>query len=592
MDRKGIIALVLAVATLIAWTYFNGKDMQRQAAIRAKEQEVAAAKAKADEAAKAAEKPAVETTAAVATPAKPATPAEPEKKDTVQSESVEYTFTNLGGGISTALLKTHEAEHGKRMILNEFGNIPIGAMSEVAGEGVHAPFQAKVEGGKITFDRTDARQLEVTKTFTVPQATTLDKDYIVQLDVTFANHAKEPLNVPAYYIHTGASAPVHEKDSALYTGFKWQGGKLVDTMYFDKGWFHPERPVFTAAQPGIAWAGVANQYFTTLITAGQESGSNPPDAKDRGDAIWTTRFPIDNAAWEESGRANSNTEVKRYGVNGALQMPAFSLAPGETRVQHFSIYAGPREYGRLRLMPDGQADILGFSDVPGLFSFLGPFIGFFSRMLLFSLNTIHSWVGSYAVAIIILTLIIKSLLWPMQNKANRSMKRMQALQPKMNEIREKYKEDPARMNTEVMKLYKDYGVNPLGGCLPAFIQMPVFFGFYNMLGKAVELRNAKFLWVHDLSQPDTLFHLPGLGYPVNILPLCMAATMFWQMSASPKSGDPSQQKMFMIMPLIFIMFCYNYASALALYLTVQNLVSVVQLYATRNQAAPQLKKIK
>jgi YidC/Oxa1 family membrane protein insertase len=142
----------------------------------------------------------------------------------------------------------------------------------------------------------------------------------------------------------------------------------------------------------------------------------------------------------------------------------------------------------------------------------------------------------------------------MQNKATRSMKRMQLLQPKMTELREKYKDDPTRMNTEVMKLYKDYGVNPMSGCWPAFVQMPIFFGFYNMLGKAVELRNSKFLWVHDLSQPDTLFHLPGLGFPVNILPLCMAGTMLWQMSASPKTGDKSQQQLFMLMPLVFVTF--------------------------------------
>jgi YidC/Oxa1 family membrane protein insertase len=122
------------------------------------------------------------------------------------------------------------------------------------------------------------------------------------------------------------------------------------------------------------------------------------------------------------------------------------------------------------------------------------------------------------------------------------------------------------------------------------VQIPIFFGFYNMLGKAVELRNSKFLWVHDLSQPDTIWHLPFGGYPLNVLPLLMAGTMLWQMSLSPKSGDPMQQKIFMFMPLIFIAFCYNFASALALYWTVQNLFSVVQLYATRNQAAPTLQK--
>jgi YidC/Oxa1 family membrane protein insertase len=119
----------------------------------------------------------------------------------------------------------------------------------------------------------------------------------------------------------------------------------------------------------------------------------------------------------------------------------------------------------------------------------------------------------------------------------------------------------------------------------------MFFGFYNMLGTAVELRNSSFLWVDDLSQPDTVWHLPGLGIPLNVLPLLMAVTMFWQMAISPKSGDPIQQRVFMFVPLIFIFFCYNFASALALYWTVQNLFSIVQLYLTRNQAAPVLQKV-
>jgi YidC/Oxa1 family membrane protein insertase len=231
-------------------------------------------------------------------------------------------------------------------------------------------------------------------------------------------------------------------------------------------------------------------------------------------------------------------------------------------------------------MPNGEAEVMDF----GMF-------GIVSKTLLNTMNWLHGKVGTYAAAIIILTLIIKSLLWPMQNKATQSMKRMQLLQPKMTDIREKYKDDPTRMNTEVMKLYKDYGVNPLSGCLPMLIQIPIFFGFYNMLGKAVELRNSKFLWVHDLSQPDTIWHFPMVGWPLNVLPLLMAATMLWQMSLSPKSGDPMQQKIFMFMPLIFIGFCYNFASALALYWTVQNLFSVAQLYATRNQAPPTLQKV-
>src|SRR5205823_12215874 len=119
-----------------------------------------------------------------------------------------------------------------------------------------------------------------------------------------------------------------------------------------------------------------------------------------------------------------------------------------------------------------------------------------------------------------LTTIIKLVLWPIQNRANRSMRQMSALSPKMQELREKYKDDPTRMNQEVMKLYKSYGINPVGGCLPMVIQIPIFFGLYNMLSQAVELRIANFLWVSDLSQADTVAQLSLVGWaiPVTIVP--------------------------------------------------------------------------
>jgi len=172
----------------------------------------------------------------------------------------------------------------------------------------------------------------------------------------------------------------------------------------------------------------------------------------------------------------------------------------------------------------------------------------------------------------------------------KSMRKMSVLAPKMKEMREKYKDDPVTANQETMKLYKDYGVNPFGSCLPMLIQIPIFFGFYTMLGSAVELRNSGFLWVEDLSQPDTVFRLGG--FPINILPIVMGATMVWQMAISPKTGDVAQQRIMMLMPLMFLAFCYNYASGLALYWTTQNLFSIVQLYITRNEPLPTLTKVK
>ncbi|MGB8465952.1 MAG: YidC/Oxa1 family insertase periplasmic-domain containing protein, partial [Terrimicrobiaceae bacterium] len=306
----------------------------------------------------------------------------------------------------------------------------------------------------------------------------------------------------------------------------------------------------------ITWTGVASQYFTTIVTT----------LKTKGVSAWATRF--------ETRKLN---DVPVYGIQGGLGMPAFTLAPGQSVTESFEIYAGPKEISQLRKLGGGQDSVMNF----GMF-------GFVSEFLLWAMNSLKTVFDSYAAAIIVLTLIIKTLLWPIQNKATNQMRKMSLLSPKMTELREKYKDDPQKMNEEVMKLYREYGVNPFSGCLPMLIQIPIFFGFYAMLGSAIELRNSSFLWVHDLSQPDTVFRL--WGFPINVLPIVMAGTMIWQMAISPKSGDAMQQRIFYFMPVVFLVFCYNYASGLALYWTTQNLFSIVQLYLTRNKPLPTLEK--
>jgi YidC/Oxa1 family membrane protein insertase len=174
------------------------------------------------------------------------------------------------------------------------------------------------------------------------------------------------------------------------------------------------------------------------------------------------------------------------------------------------------------------------------------------------------------------------------------MRRMSTLAPKMQELKAKYKDDPTRMNQEVMKLYKEHGVNPVGGCLPMMIQIPIFFGLFSMLGQAAELRNASFLWVPDLSQPDTLFTIPGMGWipilgqpgiglPINVLPILMGASNVWLMKMTPNTGDAMQRRILMFMPVIFLVFCYNFAAALALYYTTQNLFTILQLWHNQRQ---------
>jgi YidC/Oxa1 family membrane protein insertase len=585
MDRKAIVAIALSLVTLFAWTYYSQKQTEKMNAWRKTQRDAA-------EAAKAAAEPAAAAPEAVpVAPVEPSAPAAPvamAQTEKVTTPSVAYTLTNLGGGVARVELLKHAAEKNTRMVLNEFATVPIGAVTLQPDENLQAPFTQSVDpnAGVATYERTIGDHLLLTKRFQLPRAGDRE-EYAFKIDVTFANRGTAPAAVPGYYMHLGGAAPIHQTDQAIYTGFTYHGAsKFIDATWFGGGGFlgigGGARPVYPDKQKtlmGVRWAGVTNQYFSTIVSPLVTATDSAGQSQQRGNGVWARRFTVTDAAWEAAGHTKNGT-AERLGVEGALGMPGFTLAPGETRAQSFQIYAGPREYSRIKRLGSDEEQVMDF----GMF-------GFVSKTLLNSMNWLNARLGSYAAAIIVLTIIIKLLLWPLQNKATNSMKRMALLSPKMTELREKHADNPQKMNEEIMKLYKDYGVNPVGGCLPMLVQIPIFFGFYNMLGKAVELRNSKFLWVQDLSQPDTIAHLPLLGWPLNVLPLLMAATMFWTMAISPKSGDATQQKIFMFMPLIFVFFCYNFASALALYWTVQNIFSVAQLYATRNQAPPTLEKV-
>jgi len=601
MDRKGIIAVTLAFVTLVFWYIENTKEMAR---LNAAKQEAAAMEA-AEKAAKPAapDQPAAAAAAAAAgapaapgapaVPAAPVVPAVPEQIEKVPTPDVEYAFTNLGGGITRVTLlkhavREHPGDPDRFVELNTFGDAPIGAVTETPGEGDAAALAVysvkRTETGEVICERTDAaRQLQIVKKFTLPKAGT-EREYQADLDLTFTNLGSQQISSPGFYVCAGSAAPMHKGDRPDYTGFGWYHDKSFgfkdSTSFMTRGamGFLPfgrtDAPVFEEKFEKTDWTAVTNQYFSTIIQAPNETGAG----------IWAYRFAVDKSLIDavqplvRTPRPVPGPNARVYAVEGALGLPGFTLAPGASVTQHFSIFTGPREYKRLQALGGHEEEIMSFG-----------WVGAVSKVLLFSMIWLKGKLGSYAVAIIVLTLVIRSLMWPLQNKATQSMKKMQLLQPEMNKLKEKYADDPTKMNQELMKLYKVYQINPLAGCLPMFVQLPIFFGFYNMLGKAVELRNATFFWVHDLSQPDTVAAVAGI--PVNVLPLMMAGTMLAQMQLSPKSGDPAQQKMMMFMPLIFIYMCYNYASALALYWTATNLFSIVQLYVTRNKTTPVLQKV-
>lgn len=492
-----------------------------------------------------------------------------EKIVVLRNSDVELRLTNRGGGIKEAVLLKQVAEKGQRVVLNSAESAPIGALIEEpsAPELPEFTLSSKSDSA-VQFERTTPEQVSIRKRFFFEQSPEKKDNFVAEMDVDLENRGSASYRSAGYFVALGSAAPIHPKDYPSYTRLVWSiGGKAKG---IDVGWFgggggilglgqHAARPFYQENIGGAEWVAVSNQFFTTLLA--------PLTAK--ANAVWGRRFDIERAP-----------DQKLLGIEGSFGMPGFQLQAGQTYTARFEIYAGPKLYHRLALLEHNEAEVMDF----GMFKLVCQF-------LLNFMNLLHSWLGDYGLAILALTTIIKLTLWPIQNKANRSMRQMAALSPKMQELKEKYKDDPTRMNQEVMKLYKQYGINPLGGCLPMMIQIPIFFGLFKMLGQAVELRNAKFLWVRDLSQPDTVAHLPLLGWPVNIIPLCMAATQIWLMAMTPKTGDATQRRVMMFTPLIFLFICYNFAAALALYYTTQNLFSILQFYLNKNQPMPKLEKV-
>jgi YidC/Oxa1 family membrane protein insertase len=576
MDRTAWIVVTLCVIGLVTWTWWSGKHQPPRPATPAlSPTPPPLATASASAAPLTSASPAA--AAASSTPAGEATPAFAEKAETLRNDDVELHLTNRGGGIREAALLNHIGQGDQRVVINinSKDQLPIGAMIEQPNAPKLDEFALSREpDGSVKCERS-ADNVIVRKKFFFPPSKEKKDNFLAEMDVDLVNGGAQPYTNPGYFVALGSAAPIHPKDYSYYTRLVWcidGKAKGVDVNWFGGGGGlfgigqHAAQPFYQQDLANADWAAVSDQFFTTLIA--------PLTVK--ANSVWGRRFDI-------------SPEQKMYGLAGALRMPGFQLPPGQTYSARFEIWAGPKLYHRLaRLDKDygghgefdhNEAEIMDF----GIFKIV-------SQFLLNFLNWLHGFIGSYGWSILALTAIIKIVLWPLQDKANRSMRRMSLLNPKIQELREKYKDDPTRMNQEVMKLYKDYGINPVGGCLPMMIQIPIFFGLFKMLGQAVELRNAHFLWVHDLSQPDTVGYLPVLGWPINIIPLCMAATQIWLMAMTPKTGDATQRRVMMFTPLIFLFICYNFAAALALYYTTQNLFSIVQFYYNKRQPLPTLEK--
>ncbi len=257
----------------------------------------------------------------------------------------------------------------------------------------------------------------------------------------------------------------------------------------------------------------------------------------------------------------------------------FNLGKNESTIRNFTLYLGPRDLYILKTLNKNLEKAVNF----GWFDII-------AKPLLVALRFFNKYLSNYGLSIILLTILIKILFWPLTRKSYQSMKEMRKLQPMMAKLREKYKNNKQEMNKQLMGLYKTYKINPMGGCLPMLVQMPVFFAFYRILPNSIELRHAPFvLWVNDLSAPERLFSFPftiplmAPPYGIPILTLLMGASMFLQQKMTPMTGDPAQAKMMMLLPIVFTFLFINFPAGLVLYWLVNNILSIAQQHRINRQ---------
>jgi YidC/Oxa1 family membrane protein insertase len=243
-------------------------------------------------------------------------------------------------------------------------------------------------------------------------------------------------------------------------------------------------------------------------------------------------------------------------VETRFKSPLLLIPSGQIASLNYFSYFGPLDF---QILKEAGHDLVSAVDL-GFFSIL-------AKPLFYVLKFFYDYVGNYGWAIILLTILIKIIFWPLTDKSYKSMKAMQTLQPEMQKLREKHKNDRDTLNKEIMTLYKEHRVNPLGGCLPMVVQIPVFFALYQVLMNMIELRHAPFIfWLTDLSVKD----------PYYITPLVMGATMFIQQKLTPSQLDPIQQKIFLIMPVVFTFLFLNFPSGLVVYWLVNNILTIAQ----------------
>lgn len=522
-DKRTLIAIILSIIILLGYQFLFPAPQQEQPVTSQPKEEKKEGKPQ-------------ETAKPVPVPvSKPAAAPADEKEIKIETSLYSATLSSIGGTVKKWELKKYRDKEGLSVVLQQ-------------GQSIYQPLsigsQNNFNLAKVNF-RTSGRDLKLdestnTGAIVFEYATS---EYSIRRTLTFYNDSykvdlkDEVVGLPEYWITTGTDFGIYDKkDASVHLGPVLL--KDADKIEFDaKKLSEPK-----SHQGRLKWIAQEDKYFFSAIV------------------------PV-----------TQMDEAKAWNVQDASVI-AFK---GKSGINNFIVYAGPKEHDNLKKLDVGLEHIIDF----GFFSII-------SRPLFWLMKFFHNFMGNYGWAIVLLTIVTRIPFIPLLNKSQASMRKMQDIQPKMAEIKEKYKKDPQRIQKETMELYKKHKVNPLGGCLPMLLQIPVFFALYKILSVAIELRGAPFiLWITDLAGPDTLFgHIPSWfpligGFAVGPLPIAMGITMVIQQKMTPSSADPAQQKMMMLMPIIFTFMFLNFASGLVLYWLGNNLLSIAQQFYVNRKLA-------
>ncbi|MBA3848469.1 MAG: hypothetical protein C0502_00555 [Opitutus sp.] len=576
MDKKNTVIGVLLIIAAVVSFYFSAK-MAPQPAPRPAIETAPVANPIAQNQAPAPGPASSPHDAAFTAPVKTGAPAE---FLTLKNDHVAVRFTTAGGAIASIELQKHAAVLGlpERYILNALHAAPALAFLDFPGADQDARYElVSHTATEIVYRARVGDRMEVTRRYTLAGSAGSDP-YQIRHETTFRNLGGEPVTLPRGIVSLGTASPINAEDYGLYLNVGYYDGE--DFEHFERsklegGGFLSSFGIgsktdlpFIEQSAAVQWASVKNQFFASILTPDQP-----------GAGIRIERVKVYPQAPVEDHRA--------YGVTGLAYFDFKPLAAHATSTWGATYYAGPKEYNRLANTDHFKKN----EDKAMQFGFFG----WFAKLLITIMTWVHNLIGGEAMkwgwgwAIVITTLFLKLVFVPFTLAASRSSKRMAKLAPMMTELREKYKDQPQKAQEAMLRLYKEYKVNPLGGCIPVLITIPFFIGFFSMLQSASELRFAAFLWAPDLSAPDTIARI--LGFPLNIMPLLMGATMIIQMRLTPTpTTDPAQAMMFKIMPWMFTIFCYNFSCALALYSTINGLFTIGQQMVINRMPEPELEK--